>query len=67
MRKTSQGDQNAKDALEGNLKLLQSGVLPSERRAAEHASAASLRAGERAAACRAPHGASQPRSTLGLG
>ena len=30
-------DQNAKDALEGNLKLLQSGVLPSERRAAERA------------------------------
>ena len=35
-------DQDAKDALEGNLKDLQSGVLPSERRAAARASAASV-------------------------
>ena len=52
------GDQKAKDALEGNLKLLQSGVLPSERRAAERASAASVQESARQNA--AHHGASQP-------
>ena len=52
-------DQSAKDALEGNLKLLQSGVLPSERRAAaERARAESVQASALLNA--AHHAASQP-------
>eukprot|EP00908_Phaeocystis_cordata_P025582 Transcript_804.p1 GENE.Transcript_804~~Transcript_804.p1 ORF type:complete len:303 (-),score=119.48 Transcript_804:19-858(-) len=51
-------DQNSKDALEDNIKLLQSGVLPSERRAAARASAASVQESARQNA--EHHAASQP-------
>ena len=51
-------DQNSKDALEGNLKLLRNGVLPNERRATERASAASVQEGAQANA--EHHAARQP-------
>ena len=52
------GDQSAKDALEGNLKLVRGGILPSERRASERASAASVQESARLNA--EHHAASQP-------
>ena len=53
-----QADQKKKDALEANLKLLRSGVLPSERQAAQRASAADVQESARQNA--AHHAASQP-------